>query len=162
MEGVICLLMAAPLAFAVASMGGTVGYILQKSLHRQADSPRLFCTGIILMPLFMVLEHTLPPSASLFLVTSSVIVDAPPEKVWQNVVSFAELPPTRELIFKLGVAYPIHAEIQGHGVGAVRHCNFSTGPFVEPIEVWDEPHLLKFSVTENPAPLQEWTMLLYT
>ena len=24
-------------------------------------------------------------------------------------------------------------------VGAVRHCIFSTGPFVEPITVWDEP-----------------------
>jgi hypothetical protein len=29
--------------------------------------------------------------------------------------------------------------------------------FVEPIEVWDEPRLLKFSVTANPAPMQEWT-----
>ncbi len=157
MEGAICLLMAAPLAFAVASLGGAFGYALQKSFHWQADSPRLFCAGIVLMPVLMSLEHALPPTVPLFHVTSSVIVDAPPEKVWQNVVSFAELPPPRELIFRLGVAYPIHAEIQGHGVGAVRHCNFSTGPFVEPIEVWDEPRLLKFSVTENPAPLQEWT-----
>ena len=28
---------------------------------------------------------------------------------------------------------------------------------MEPIEVWDEPRLLKFSVTANPAPMQEWT-----
>src|SRR2546430_5741809 len=34
---------------------------------------------------------------------------------------------------------------------------FSTGPFVEPIEVWDEPRLLKFGVTANPAPLDELT-----
>jgi hypothetical protein len=37
----------------------------------------------------------------------------------------------------------------------VRHCIFSTGPFAEPIEVWDEPQLLKFGVTANPAPLSE-------
>ncbi|HXC99171.1 MAG TPA: DUF805 domain-containing protein [Verrucomicrobiae bacterium] len=157
MEGAICLLMAAPLAFAIASLGGMVGYALQDSLRSRAESPRLFCAGILLMPMFMVLEHTLPPTAPLFKVTSSVIVNAPPEKVWRNVVSFSELPPPHELIFKLGVAYPIYAEIYGQGVGAVRHCNFSTGPFVEPIEVWDEPRLLKFSVTENPEPLQEWT-----
>src|SRR5216684_6489309 len=36
-----------------------------------------------------------------------------------------------------------------------RNCIFSTGPFVEPIEVWDEPRLLKFGVTANPAPLNE-------
>jgi uncharacterized membrane protein YhaH (DUF805 family) len=157
MEGAICLLMAAPLAFAIASLGGALGYAIQKSLRVRSEPPRLFCAGILLMPLFMGLEHTLPPSAPLFQVTSSVIVNAPPEKVWQNVVSFSELPPPRELIFKLGVAYPIRAEIHGQGVGAVRHCNFSTGPFVEPIEVWDEPRLLRFSVTENPEPLQEWT-----
>jgi hypothetical protein len=39
----------------------------------------------------------------------------------------------------------------------VRYCEFFTGPFVEPIEVWDEPHLLRFRVTENPAPMQEWS-----
>jgi hypothetical protein len=60
------------------------------------------------------------------------------------------------MIFKLGVAYPIRAEIEGHGVGAIRRCVFCTGPFVEPIEVWDEPKLLRFSVTENPMPMQEW------
>jgi hypothetical protein len=26
---------------------------------------------------------------------------------------------------------------------------------VEPIEVWDEPRLLRFSVTENPQPMKE-------
>ena len=35
-------------------------------------------------------------------------------------------------------------------------CAF-TGPFIEPIEVWDEPRLLEFSVTFNPAPMRAWT-----
>jgi hypothetical protein len=85
------------------------------------------------------------------------VIDAAPEVVWRNVIAFSELPPPKEAMFKLGIAYPIRAEIFGAGVGAVRHCNFSTGPFVEPIEVWDEPRLLKFSVTQNPEPMQEWT-----
>jgi hypothetical protein len=90
-------------------------------------------------------------------VTSSVEIDAPPEKVWDHVVSFSELPPPHELLFRAGIAYPIRARIYGTGVGAERHCEFSTGPFVEPIEVWDAPRLLKFSVMQNPAPMQEWT-----
>lgn len=105
----------------------------------------------------MGLEHAVPPALPLIAVKSSVVINASPEKVWRNVVSFSELPPPTEMIFKLGVAYPIRAKISGCGVGAVRHCNFSTGPFVEPIEVWDEPRLLKFSVTKNPEPMQEWT-----
>jgi hypothetical protein len=53
----------------------------------------------------------------------------------------------------------IRARIEGSGAGAVRRCEFSTGAFVEPIEVWDEPRLLRFSVTSNPAPMQEWNPL---
>jgi hypothetical protein len=84
-------------------------------------------------------------------------VNAPVEEVWKHVVEFRELPPPSETMFKLGIAYPVRAEIIGRGVGAVRNCIFSTGPFVEPIEVWDEPRLLKFSVTSNPEPMAEWT-----
>jgi hypothetical protein len=157
MEGAICLLMAAPIAFAVATLGGLLGHAVQRSFWWRPDSPKLFCSVIVLVPLAMGVEHTVPPALPLLAVRTSVVVNAPPEEVWRNVVAFSELPPPREMIFKLGVAYPLRAEIAGCGVGAVRHCVFSTGPFVEPIEVWDEPRLLKFSVTENPEPMQEWT-----
>ena len=157
LEGVVCLIMASPIAFAVATIGGILGYAVQKTFWWRKDSPKLFCSVILMMPLLMDLEHVAPPALPLLSVKSSVIVHAPPEKVWRNVVAFSELPPPQETLFKLGVAYPIRAEIAGHGAGAIRHCNFSTGPFVEPIEVWDEPRLLKFSVTQNPEPMQEWT-----
>ena len=157
MEGAICLIMAAPLALALGIAGAIIGYLVQRTLCWRTDSSQLFCVAVLFVPLIMGLEKNLPPPLPLLEVKSSVIIDAPPEKVWHNVVSFSELPPPQEMIFKLGVAYPIRAEIYGQGVGAIRHCNFSTGPFVEPIEVWDEPHLLKFSVTQNPEPMQEWT-----
>jgi len=157
MEGAICLVLAAPLAFAIGSVGGAVGFGIQDTLRHRRDSSRLFCAAMLAIPAVMGLEHAVPPPLPLLEVKSSLVVDAPPEKVWRNVVSFAQLPPPRELIFKLGVAYPVRAEIQGQGVGAVRHCRFSTGPFVEPIDIWDEPRLLKFSVTQNPEPMQEWT-----
>ena len=64
-------------------------------------------------------------------------INAPPEAVWKQVVAFSEIPPPTELLFRAGIAYPVRAEITGHGPGAVRHCVFSTGPFVEPIEIWD-------------------------
>ncbi len=73
------------------------------------------------------------------------------------VVAFTQIPPPNEWIFRAGIAYPIRAEMHGTGVGAERHCVFSTGAFVEPIEVWVEPRLLKFSVTSNPSPMEEWT-----
>jgi len=102
-------------------------------------------------------EHAAAIPPPTFEVRSSIEVNAPPEKVWQQVVAFSEISPPKEWMFRAGIAYPIRAEILGTGPGAERHCIFSTGAFVEPIQVWDEPHKLKFSVTSNPSPLEEWT-----
>ena len=52
---------------------------------------------------------------------------------------------------------PVRARIEGTGVGAVRHCEFTTGSFVEPIRIWDAPNRLAFDVTKQPDPLVELT-----
>ena len=104
-------------------------------------------------------EHLVRPAPLLFTCETSVVIDAPPEEVWRHVVSFSDLAPPTDWVFRTGLAYPIRARIEGTGVGAVRHCEFSTGAFVEPIEVWDEPRLLRFAVTSNPAPMKEWNPL---
>ncbi|MGI9088975.1 MAG: hypothetical protein ACR2HH_14740 [Chthoniobacterales bacterium] len=72
-------------------------------------------------------------------------------------ISFSEIPLPRELLFRAGIAYTMRATIEGHGVGAVRHCNFSTGSFVEPITVWQAPTQLSFDVRQQPDPLTEFS-----
>lgn len=156
LEGLICLIMAVPLALPMALLGGFVAYHVQAAEWWQGQTTEMFCIAA-LAPVLMFVEQQHPAPLPLLRVTTSVVVDAPPERVWHNVVSFSELPPPEEWIFRMGIAYPMRARIHGTGVGAERHCEFSTGPFVEPIEVWDEPRLLKFAVTKNPAPMQEWT-----
>lgn len=155
-EGVICLAMAAPLAALLAASGAVLGHVVQAS-RGEPVSPQLYCVPILALPLMFSAERLLHLPPPLLQVTSSVEVNAEPARVWDHVVTFNELPPPTETLFALGIAYPIRAEIKGSGVGAVRHCVFSTGPFVEPIQVWDKPRLLRFSVTQNPAPMQEWT-----
>lgn len=155
-EGLVCLVMAVPLAAPMGLAGGCVAYQIQRSTWWQGKSSALFCVAAV-APMLMFFEHLEPAPPPMFSVTSSVVVEASPKRVWRNVVSFSELPPPTEFLFRAGIAYPQRARIYGHGVGAERHCEFSTGPFVEPIEVWDEPRLLKFSVTRNPPPMQEWT-----
>jgi uncharacterized membrane protein YhaH (DUF805 family) len=156
-EGVICLLMATPLAFILAVIGAVAGHVVQAS-RRPRVPAQLYCIPVLALPLMFASEMLRPSPPPLLKVVSSVEVNAPVETVWKHVVEFSQLPPPTEFVFKLGIAYPIRAEITGHGPGAVRNCIFSTGRFVEPIEVWDEPHLLKFSVASNPAPLEEWTL----
>jgi len=157
MEGIICVLMAAPLALGLAALGGALGYMIQARHWRSRPAPGMFPLVILLVPASFGIEHAAALRPPVFEVRTAIEVNAPPNQVWNKVVAFAEIPPPKELLFRAGVAYPIRAEISGHGVGAVRHCVFSTGPFVEPIEVWDEPRLLQFGVTANPPPLNELT-----
>jgi uncharacterized membrane protein YhaH (DUF805 family) len=154
-EGLLCILMAAPFALGLAALGGTLGYTIQAVFWLNKGTPVMMSIVLLFTPAIQGVEHLAKLQAETFEVRTAIEVNAPPERVWNHVVAFAEIPPPKELLFRAGVAYPIRAEISGYGVGAVRHCIFSTGPFAEPIEVWDEPRLLKFGVTENPAPLNE-------
>lgn len=156
-EGFICLWMAWPLMAILGGMGGTVGYFIQRRTPRPLPAPAMLAALTVFLPVLMGAERVGAPAAPRFAVRSAVEIDAPPEAVWAHVVSFGALPEPEEWLFRLGVAYPRWAVLEGTGVGAVRHCVFSTGRFVEPIQVWDEPRRLGFGVTAQPAPMEEWT-----
>jgi hypothetical protein len=156
-EGVFCLLMAMPIALPLASFGGAFGYVVQRRRWFPDGAPAFLSALLLFVPGIQWIEHVAAPVPPVYVVRTEINIQAPPEKVWKQVVAFSEIPPPTEWMFRAGIAYPIRAQIQGIGIGAERHCVFSTGAFVEPIEVWDEPRKLKFSVTSNPAPMEEWT-----
>jgi hypothetical protein len=132
------------------------GYLAQR-WRWTGSNPAFLSAMLLFVPGVQWVEHGVKQVPPTFAVRSAVDINAPPESVWRQVVAFSEIPPPTELIFRAGVAYPVRAEIFGSGTGAERRCVFSTGAFVEPIQIWDEPRTLKFSVTSNPAPMQEWT-----
>jgi len=153
-EGIICLLMAFPIAAAIAVVGAILGWAITAS--SRAVAGRAPAAMLLVLPTFAAGEAKLA-EPSLRHVTTSIEIDAPPERVWPNVVGFSELPPPPAWLQGLGIAYPMRARIEGRGVGAIRHCEFSTGPFVEPITVWNEPTLLAFDVTSQPPSMTEWS-----
>lgn len=157
LEGVICLLMAGPIMLALATLGATLGYFLQRRGRPPEAATTAALGAMFAVPFLMGAERAAGLAAPLYAVQSEVDVAAPPETVWRSVVSFSDLPAPTEWLFQAGIAYPIRATIDGRGRGAVRRCVFNTGPFVEPIDVWDEPHLLRFDVVSLPPPMQEWT-----
>jgi hypothetical protein len=150
-EGAICIVMSWPMVLPLGAFGAAaMHFATRRSLGGQSIAGLL-----LLAPATLTVDITaVPPSHA---VRTSIEIAATPEVVWKHVVSFSEIPQPDEWYFKTGLAYPLRARIDGAGPGAVRYCEFSTGPFVEPIEVWDEPNLLRFSVIENPAPMEEWS-----
>jgi uncharacterized membrane protein YhaH (DUF805 family) len=157
LEGVICLIMAGPIMVALATLGATLGYFLQRRGLPPEAATTVALGALLVVPFLMGAEGAAGLAAPLYEVQSAVDVAAPPEVVWRSVVSFSDLPAPSDWLFRAGIAYPVRATIEGRGRGAVRRCIFNTGPFIEPIDVWDEPHLLRFDVVSLPPPMQEWT-----
>lgn len=151
-EGVLCLLMALPIALVLVLAGATVGYLVTRL--RRANCTHVAASLLVGLPGFATLE-TRVTRPTLREAVTVIEIDAPPEVVWHNVVSFSDLPAPPEWFFRLGIAYPLRARIVGEGVGAVRHCEFSTGPFVEPITRWESPTRLSFDVTSQPPSMKE-------
>jgi hypothetical protein len=151
-EGAICILMTLPLAMPLGALGGWLAYRSDSS--RQATRGGAAILLLLTPATFSWDTHAHPP---VFEVRSAITIAAPPEQVWKHVIAFPDLPEPRDWFFRAGVAYPQRARIEGSGIGAIRYCEFSTGPFVEPIEVWNEPSLLRFRVTQSPPPMREWS-----
>lgn len=151
-EGIICILMAAPIAILLMWLGSLLG------LYMASKKPSGTLTGLVLLmlivPLTGFIEHE-TEKENITSVVTSVKINAGQEAVWKHVIVFPTLKEPTEFLFKAGIAYPIDATIEGTGVGAVRYCNFTTGSFVEPITKWDAPNLLSFDVLESPQPMKE-------
>lgn len=152
LEGLLCIVMALPLALPMALLGGVLGRAIAL---RATLAPGPGMAVLVILPLLLPDPAAAP--ARPFEVVTSVEVDAPPEAVWEHVVGFEELPPPGRLVFRLGIAHPRRARIDGEGVGAIRRCEFSTGAFVEPITVWEPGRRLSFDVVRQPPPLEEWS-----
>lgn len=157
-EGIICLAMATPLAIGVGLVGGLTGYAIQASLPRNEGVPRMLSCFALFIPLLMVGEFFSPVPFPTYENVSTIDIAAPPHVVWKYLIDFPRLKEPTELIFKTGIAYPIEAKISGRGPGAIRECIFTTGKFVEPIEIWDEPKLLRFGVLEQAPPMHEMSL----
>jgi uncharacterized membrane protein YhaH (DUF805 family) len=154
-EGVVCIAMAVPLGLVVGLLGAITGRAMAR-WGQSAIPPAI--SAMLLLPIFAALE---PPNLSgpaLHEVQSSVVIDAPPERVWPHVIAFEPIPEPTDIVFRLGIAYPQYAHIEGTGLNAVRYCVFSTGPFIEPITTWEPGKRLGFGVTSSPDPLRELSL----
>jgi hypothetical protein len=157
LDGLICLLMALPLAFVLALIGTALGRLVGSSVGGAAGATIASLLPFV-FPFLVGFEHATSPAPVIRKVTTSVLIDGRIEDVWNTVIAFPKITEKPGFIFRLGIAYPIEARIEGSGVGAIRYCVFSTGSFVEPITEWDAPNRLSFDVSENPPAMNELSL----
>ena len=154
-EGIICILMAAPLAWVIAYLGG----LLAQAIHGRQNAPQVtpstYAAVLVTLPLLLGVEHASPPPVPRFQVHTSIEIAAPPDVVWKRIIAFPPLPAATEWPFNFGIAYPIEARLSGEGLTADRACRFSTGSFKEPILVWEPGKHFAFAVAQEPLLMKE-------
>jgi len=158
-EGLVCLAMSLPITVPMVIVGGLIGRLMAPPHDgqnaRQGQHGKHWAGMIVMLALPLGGFVEAPAGQLLHEVRSSVIINGTPDAVWPQVVAFPELPAPTDWLSRAGVAYPRRAHIDGNGVGAVRYCVFSTGPFVEPITQWEPGRRLSFDVAASPAPVRE-------
>lgn len=155
-EGIICLVMAAPIASALAILGGLTGEALLIATGRTRN-PKVMCIAVFSIPLLFVTEQNGSEPPPEFTVSSSVFVAAPPDRIWPLIVDVDELPRAQSFWAKVNIATFHRAWTSGVGKGATRVCEFHTGVARETVEEWDPPRRLELRVDSTPVPMEEWT-----
>src|SRR6266700_844759 len=132
-----------------------VGFLAQRQGSISTEAPSMMLVLVIVPMSLMGFERISPLEAPRFSVSTSIRIEAPARRVWNNLVSFPDLEQADEMLFRLGVSHPIRADIDGDGVGAVRRCLFTTGTFIENVNVWEEGKRLGFSIVSGPEAMRE-------
>lgn len=150
LEGLICLVMAAPLGAVAAILGGVAGRALARTRHHRGAP----LASVALLPLLFGVEAALPPVVAIQ-AQRSVVIDATPRAVWAALTSDAPVTSRPGLIELAGLATPVRGRLLGQGVGATRLGEFSTGVAVERVTEWRPGRRLSVEVLSQPPMMEE-------
>ena len=152
MEGIVCVVMAAPFGAALAFLGVVAGYFLARSKTADGTLQSAAWLSIVVM---VAVEGWSPPAPLEATTSSEVVINAPAARVWAELHDIRDLPATDNFLFQFGVAHPISTVTDGQGVGAARLCKLSTGDMPEIITVWKPGQELRFKVLSTPPSMRE-------
>ena len=127
------------------------GIILGRYIFGRRDSVlRLTVLPVVAL---MLLAESVYHLEQQDVVTDQVVINAPPAKVWPNVLAFPEIPdPPDYWIFRLGLPCPTQTTNGGNFVGADRQCIFSNGIVIkERVAEFAPNEKLTFDVVEQPT-----------
>lgn len=145
-EGVICLLIVSPLIFTFVITGAFMGEAMFKKNNQTLN------LSIVLLLIFVFISDSLSNHQYVNMVSDQLVINAPPTKIWNNVVAFKRIQePNKYWLFKAGMPSPVESTVEGNYVGAGRKCIFSNGYiFDERIAVYEPNQNLTFDIVNQP------------
>jgi uncharacterized protein YndB with AHSA1/START domain len=150
LEGLMCILLIAPLGLAASVLGGWVGRTIARVGHHRG-TPLM---SVAVLPMLFALEAAMPPAVPID-TREAIDIAAPPAAVWRVITGDRTIDLSPGLPGLAGLAYPLRGRLLGEGVGARRLGIFSTGTAEERVTEWQPGRLLAFTVLSQPPAMEE-------
>lgn len=154
-EALVCIAMALPVFLPLSSLGGYSMRLKKPAEEGDSLTEKTFFGLILLAPyLLSPVETRLPLTASYRVVENSIVIHAPVDTVWQNIITVPLIRPEEQgfsIFHLLGLPKPLEATLSHPGIGGVRNATFEHNlTFVETITQWEDHHSLSFSIVRQP------------
>lgn len=156
MEGLICVVLIAPVFLLFAGVGGVLG----GGMRRRARSRRMYASSlatVLLLPYAAApLEGRLPLPDTRRVVDTRVIVRADAETVWRNLIRPTGIRPEENrtrLAHRIGFPRPVTATLSHEGVGGSRYAVFERGVMLrETVTEWVPGRRMAFTIDPANIP----------
>lgn len=160
-EGFVCVLMSVPLIIVGLAIGAVFGWIVRVYVIEKARrSTTLTLLLLLITPMFLMgadrTEKSLTRNLRTETISDSVVIDAPPEAVWNELRSMESITATKTFLMKIGLPVPTSCKTEGEGVGGKRTCYFEHGSIEERITEWNYPRSMKFEIVASDVPGRPW------
>ncbi|TGE13084.1 SRPBCC family protein [Hymenobacter elongatus] len=162
LEGVICLIIIAPLFIILSAVGGILYRFFTRGKNSSNNHKTFVVASFALLPFLAApLESQFATPDDFRRVENTILIQAPVEAVWHNII---RVPPISaqdlgsSLVDKIGFPRPVEATLSFEGVGGVRHATFERGvEFIETVDVWEPLRRISFSIVPNTATIPPTT-----
>ncbi|GGY28720.1 hypothetical protein [Pseudoduganella albidiflava] len=154
LEGIICLVLVAPVYFVAAMIGGAVA---RWFIHRGMASRGTLSAFAILPLLAGPFEAAQDPVQSEQVIVDSIRIAAPPEIVFDQLAQVRDIRPDElgfSFLHLIGLPRPVAADMHGEGSGAVRISRWEKNVrFEEVITTWNRPYAMHYRFHIPPGSI---------
>jgi hypothetical protein len=161
MEGWVCVLMSFPLIAIGMTVGALLGTLVRRQFIDKSRRPRVVKLVLLLViPVFLMGADNIEkpsrriPREETF--TSVLVLNAPPEKVWNTIKIMDRVNGHKGFLMRIGLPVPVSCSIDKEGLGGKRTCYFESGYIEERITEWDPPRSMKLAITAWDVPGRPW------
>ena len=159
LEGIVCILMAAPLILLGVGIGVFIKYLYLTLTKKDNDD--LTIKSSILPFLFLTIvsfveKRTSPESASKEEVKTTITLPYSCLEVYDAIKSVNNLDGAKPFLMQLDLPIPIKCILEEEKVGALRTCYFEKGKIIERVTALSKGKLLKMDVIDYQLTGRVW------